>query len=313
MPAWLRDTVPICEHARMQTLSVISQKGGAGKTTLALNLAVASELAGSPAVLVDVDPQSSAAAWGDSRESEAPVVVSAQAARLGEVLETAREHGAELAIIDTAPHAQTDALNAARAADLVLVPCRPSVLDLRAIGASADVAALARTHAVAVLCAVPSPGAACRRGGGGAEGRWARRGVGSDRTPRCVRTRGDRRCRSAGAGTGEQSCGGGSSALRVGRGGDGNKGDMTVTRASLAQALKAKEAPTPTPKRETATETSERAPSRQGRRAVTFYTTPEAHRQLRLLSIELDRSVQSLGIEALNALFAQHGKAQIGE
>ena len=158
MPAWLRDTVPICEHARMQTLSVISQKGGAGKTTLALNLAVASELAGSPAVLVDVDPQSSAAAWGDSRESEAPVVVSAQAARLGEVLETAREHGAELAIIDTAPHAQTDALNAARAADLVLVPCRPSVLDLRAIGASADVAALARTHAVAVLCAVPSRG-----------------------------------------------------------------------------------------------------------------------------------------------------------
>ena len=143
----------------MQTLSVISQKGGAGKTTLALNLAVASELAGSPAVLVDVDAQSSAAAWGDSRDAESPVVVSAQAARLAEVLATAREHGARLCIIDTAPHAQSDALNAARAADLVLVPCRPSVLDLRAIGASADVAALARTRAVAVLCAVPPGGA----------------------------------------------------------------------------------------------------------------------------------------------------------
>ena len=121
-------------------------------------MAIAAGLAGCPAVLVDIDPQASAAAWGDSRESEAPVVVSAQAARLAEVLATAREHRAEVSIIDTAPHAQTDALNAARAADLVLVPCRPSVLDLRAIGASADVAALARTLAVAVLCAVPPRG-----------------------------------------------------------------------------------------------------------------------------------------------------------
>ena len=86
-----------------------------------------------------------------------------------------------------------------------------------------------------------------------------------------------------------------------------------MTRKSLAQALKAKEAQAPTPERETASEPSERAPSRRGRRAVTFYTTPEAHKQLRLLSVELDRSVQALGIEALNALFAQHGKAQIAE
>ena len=158
MPACLRGAMLVCEHARMRTLSVIAQKGGAGKTTLALNLAVASERAGHAAVLVDIDAQASAAAWGDSREAETPVVVSAQAARLEEVLGTAREHGAELAIIDTAPHAQADALNAARVADLALVPCRPSVLDLRAIGASADVAALARAPAVAVLCAVPPRG-----------------------------------------------------------------------------------------------------------------------------------------------------------
>lgn len=86
-----------------------------------------------------------------------------------------------------------------------------------------------------------------------------------------------------------------------------------MTRKSLAQALKEKEPPAPTPVRETGSETAERAPSRRGKRAVTFYTSPEAHRQLRLLSIELDRSVQSLGIEALNGLFAQHGKAQIAE
>ena len=143
----------------MRIFAVISQKGGAGKTTLALNLAVASERAGAPAAIIDIDPQASAAAWGDSREAETPVVVSAQAARLAEVLATAREHGAELCIIDTAPHAQADALNAARAADLVLVPCRPSVLDLRAIGAiRGRRRPRTDTRAVAVLCAVPPRG-----------------------------------------------------------------------------------------------------------------------------------------------------------
>ena len=142
----------------MLTIALVSQKGGAGKTTLALNLAVASELAGHPAVVVDLDPQASAAAWGDSREEETPVVVSAQAARLAEVLATAREHGAALAIIDSAPHAEAAALAAARAADLVLVPCRPSILDLRAVGASHDIAKLAGTPAAAVLCGIPARG-----------------------------------------------------------------------------------------------------------------------------------------------------------
>ena len=147
-----------CHHARMLTVALISQKGGAGKTTLAINLAIASELAGRPAVVVDLDPQASAATWGDSHEAEAPVVVSAQAARLAEVLATAHEHGAALTLIDTAPHAEAAALAAARAADLVLVPCRPSVLDLRAVTASQDIARLAGTPAAAVLCAVPARG-----------------------------------------------------------------------------------------------------------------------------------------------------------
>ena len=65
----------------MRIVALVSQKGGSGKTALAVNLAVASELAGRPAVVGDLDPQASVAAWADSRESESPVV-SAQAARL---------------------------------------------------------------------------------------------------------------------------------------------------------------------------------------------------------------------------------------
>ena len=142
----------------MLTVAIVSQKGGVGKTSLALNLAVAAELAGHAALIVDLDPQASAAAWSESREAKAPVVVSAQPARLAEVLATGREHGAALCLIDTAPHAEAPALAAARAADLVLVPCRASILDLRAVTASQTIAQLAGTPAAAVLCGVPARG-----------------------------------------------------------------------------------------------------------------------------------------------------------
>ena len=74
----------------MKTISIISQKGGAGKTTLALNLAGAAEALGWRTVVVDLDPQASAKGWHDHRNKEAPVVISAQASRLNDVLDTAR-------------------------------------------------------------------------------------------------------------------------------------------------------------------------------------------------------------------------------
>ena len=146
-------------NATLKTLAIISQKGGAGKTTLALNLAAAAERLNIPTVVIDLDPQASAKTWHDIRVSkEAPFVVSAQASRLEEVMEASRANGAELVIIDTAPHSESAALAAARAADLVLIPCRPAILDLKAIGTSADLVALAKKDAVVVLNAVPHQG-----------------------------------------------------------------------------------------------------------------------------------------------------------
>jgi chromosome partitioning protein len=143
----------------MKTVAVISQKGGAGKTTLAVNLAVAAELHNVATVLIDLDPQASAKTWHDIRvRKDAPFVVSAQASRLEEVLEASRTNGAELVIIDTAPHSEAAALGAARAADLVLIPCRPAILDLKAIRISGDLTALAKKEAVVVLNAVPHQG-----------------------------------------------------------------------------------------------------------------------------------------------------------
>lgn len=142
----------------MQTLALISQKGGTGKTTLALNLAVAAELSGTSTVIIDLDPQASAKTWGDSREAETPVIISAHASRLDDALNAAKVNGAGLVIIDSAPHSESDALKAARSANLILVPCRPAILDLRAIISSKELADLAKTPAVAVINAAPPRG-----------------------------------------------------------------------------------------------------------------------------------------------------------
>ena len=142
----------------MKIIAVLSQKGGAGKTTLALHLAVAAEGDGKSAAVIDLDPQASAAGWGDSRAAQAPVVISTQASRLGPVLEAAAKAGAKFAILDTAPHSESAALAAARASDLVLIPCRPAILDLRAIGSTIDLVKIAGKPAVVVLNAVPPRG-----------------------------------------------------------------------------------------------------------------------------------------------------------
>ncbi|MEO0374164.1 MAG: ParA family partition ATPase [Cyanobacteria bacterium P01_A01_bin.17] len=142
----------------MKKLAVLSQKGGAGKTTLALHIAVAAELDGSSTAIVDLDPQASASDWGDSREDESPAVVSGQAARLDHILKVANGAGADLIIIDTAPHSENASLQAARVADFVLIPCRPAILDLRAIGHTVDIVKLANKPASIVLNAVPPQG-----------------------------------------------------------------------------------------------------------------------------------------------------------
>jgi chromosome partitioning protein len=139
----------------MYIVALLSQKGGTGKTTLSLHLAVAAEKAGQRAAVIDLDPQASSAAWKDSRESETPVVVSAPSTRLPQAIQAARDGGADLVLVDTAPHSGDVAMAAAEAADLVLVPCRAGILDLRAIGTTARIVKLADKKAYVVLNAVP--------------------------------------------------------------------------------------------------------------------------------------------------------------
>ena len=140
----------------MYVLAIISRKGGTGKTTLAVHLAVAAMLSGLKTVIIDLDQQASAAKWFDIRGEEDLTVVSAHATRLKQILHTAKQHGAELVIIDTGANIRDDADVAAEVADLALIPCRPAMFDLQAISATVKVANSANVPAHIVFNCVKS-------------------------------------------------------------------------------------------------------------------------------------------------------------
>jgi chromosome partitioning protein len=119
----------------MKIITLVTQKGGSGKTTLAASLAVAGSEAGETVVALDLDPQGSLASWGESRAAETPVVdrvAPDHLAQLPVILDALSKRGFTLAILDTAGIESTGGNLAMRAADLALIPARPSRLDLQA-------------------------------------------------------------------------------------------------------------------------------------------------------------------------------------
>jgi len=140
----------------MRTIAIISQKGGAGKTTLAVHLAAAATADRVVTLLIDTDPQATASRWAEWRGGQDPEVVDCGApSLLAGKLAKAEDLGAQLAVIDTPPHADAMARQAAKLADLILVPCRPKAFDLAALEATAELVAASRKRAFAVLMAGP--------------------------------------------------------------------------------------------------------------------------------------------------------------
>lgn len=141
-------------------VTVAQQKGGAGKTTLAAHLAVAFTAAGKSVAVVDIDPQQSLSMWFRLREER---LGDAGAGLLvnqitgwrvkNEVERLAREH--DVVLIDSPPHAETEARIAIRAAGLVVVPVQPSPMDVWATGPTLELARDEGTAALIVLNRVP--------------------------------------------------------------------------------------------------------------------------------------------------------------
>ncbi len=144
-------------------IAVAQRKGGAGKSTIAANLATALAEAGDPVALLDTDPQASLARWHQERLANAHPRARALAFealsgwRVAQAITTLKR-GKGWVIIDTPPHADTDARNAIRAADLVVVPLQPSAADLWAMDATLEVTIAERRPVVVMLNRLPASG-----------------------------------------------------------------------------------------------------------------------------------------------------------
>ena len=125
----------------MRIITIASQKGGSGKTTLAGHLAVAADQDGSgPVAIIDTDPQGSLASWWNTREAPTPHFAAVDVAQLTEQLATLDRQGMKLVIIDTPPEILAIIQAATVVADFVVIPARPSPHDLRAVATVVEMA-----------------------------------------------------------------------------------------------------------------------------------------------------------------------------
>ncbi|MBY0356170.1 MAG: ParA family protein [Rickettsiales bacterium] len=118
-----------------KVITVAQQKGGAGKTTVAVHLAVALSQRGFRVGVIDVDPQGSLTHWHRIREERfgedytGLQFAAVSGWRVGTEVTRMKRH-CDFVIIDSPPHVETEARTAIRQADLLLVPVQPSPTDL---------------------------------------------------------------------------------------------------------------------------------------------------------------------------------------
>lgn len=143
----------------MPVISIVSRKGGSGKTTVAVHLAVAGVAEGRSTCVIDTDPQASAATWGDWRGGDAsPEVITCPPLRLRLTIDKQLRNGTEIVVIDTPPHGDDAAREAIRAADLVIIPTRPRSFDLQALEGVADLVSSSGKPGFVLLNSVPARG-----------------------------------------------------------------------------------------------------------------------------------------------------------
>lgn len=144
----------------MRVWTAVSQKGGAAKSTMTLSLAVVASEAGERTLVIDCDEQRSATDWWESREGdpERPFLIRAETGAVRTDVERAREAGFTHVLIDTPGFAGVRASEAASVATLAVVPCQPSVSDMRSTLQTARMLADNEIPFVIVLTRCPSTG-----------------------------------------------------------------------------------------------------------------------------------------------------------
>lgn len=120
----------ITDELSMYTIAFLSQKGGAGKTTLATCVARQLQLEGEDVILVDSDPQGSARDWRAASEQDTVVVVGVDRPTLDKDIKTLSNDGKRWVIVDGAPRSEQMTVSTIKAADIILIPVQPSPYDV---------------------------------------------------------------------------------------------------------------------------------------------------------------------------------------
>jgi chromosome partitioning protein len=116
----------------MQIVSLVTQNGGTGKSSLAVSIAVATEERGLKVAILDLDPQRTTRRWFERRKASTPEVVALEAHQIPAALAALEKQGCDLVLIDTAGVDVPAAKTAMTASHLCLIPARPSVADIEA-------------------------------------------------------------------------------------------------------------------------------------------------------------------------------------
>jgi chromosome partitioning protein len=138
-------------------VAVANKKGGAGKSTLAINLSAAAANANILTTVIDLDPdQQAASKWRDSRASQTPIVLPAVYSRLPQTIAEVSRNGTELILLDTPALADAIISAAIAVADLVLTPCRTTGQDIQYLTSTIDLVAARQKPVAIVLNSVES-------------------------------------------------------------------------------------------------------------------------------------------------------------